>query len=89
MKHTKGKWEVGKNSFGEIIIGVKDEAEHNVYIPIAKPLYSKLWAADEYQANAKLICKAPEMYEALGKIAKYRNTEAGQIAIKMIKEVIS
>ncbi len=55
MKHTKGKWVM---SYGAIALLI-----HSDQKPIAQ-INDKM-DGDEMEANAILISKAPEMYEAL------------------------
>ena len=61
MKHTKGKWEV-KTEYGE---PSSIETKKEVICEFSAGLLEYPLDLDEIKANAKLISKAPEMYEAL------------------------
>ena len=61
MKYTKGKWEVYVSPCDLYIRSFKGTFKGTSYTIIAK-INERL---EDYEANAKLISKAPEMYEAI------------------------
>jgi len=78
MKHTKGKWRavnfihkmdtgMFRNSIAVYIGNTKNGV-------LAANAYGK--SLEEAEANAKLISKAPEMYEALKEISEAKGTYA-------------
>jgi hypothetical protein len=74
MKHTKGKWFVEKGWHkAESHIVANDKT-----IVICRTIEANI-PIEEGEANAKLISKAPEMYEALKEIEKlcYGNIKEG------------
>ena len=83
MKYTKGKWLIGKNSFGQRMVGIRVVKKLSKFEGVALICNSSLM-----EENAAIIVNAPQMYETLLKISKYRNTDAGQLAIKSIKELV-
>jgi hypothetical protein len=74
MKHTKGKWTAKKNSLYFDITSVNEETRMTASIHLWKNNDSldDLHHTDENAANAKLISKAPEMYEALKNLPIHR-----------------
>lgn len=60
MKHTKGKWKLHS---GEAL-KVKDSEENNICLMSFTTNFFRR-DPEEVFANAELISKAPEMYEAL------------------------
>lgn len=64
MKYTKGKWSVKKLNIGIQIVAPSDVSRSSKMTwPIAKII--EVGNYDEAESNAKLISKAPEMYEVL------------------------
>jgi hypothetical protein len=63
MKHTKGKWEVTNLTGKYFEVSAHTETiKRNSGYPVAK---ITTHVNEQAKANAKLISKAPEMYEAL------------------------
>ncbi len=89
MEYIKGNWEQLKTYL--IQLKPKTGYHRNFKTEIVHDLASNdsvcyvfgKSKSDAYD-KAKLIRYAPEMYDTLLKIAKYKNTEAGQLAIKFL-----
>ena len=99
MEYTKGKWEVSMfmtqwtNGHTKIKAWVNSIGIGKIEPHSGKKItnIAHVMCGDtrmESECTARLISNAPQMYETLLKISKYRNTEAGQLAIKAIKELI-
>ena len=67
MEYTKGKWEVGSDSW-DTYIGTGTQY-------LAKIINSGSLTDNEVQANAHLIAAAPEMYEALKLLIERMNSD--------------
>ena len=75
MKYTKGKWEVVQDTLYpvqiEVISNAKYDGNQDAMIGekqicmVTSEYDEQRYSTDEQEANAKLISKAPEMYEAL------------------------
>ena len=67
MKHTKGKWEqlrdTNSSDFTVPLNSIHCQGRYICTILVTRSIYPTALA--EAQANAKLISKSPEMYEAL------------------------
>lgn len=94
FKGTKGKWSINTYLYNKGI---------DTYLPIQSDIKDRTWIAEakwkhvnkemsleEYEANALLISKAPEMLEMLNKIApileRYGEVEQHKELIQLIKE---
>ena len=86
MKHTKGKWLIKSQEVG---YSIEPEIENDTYC-IADVFG---YAEDEARDNAKLISKAPEMYEALKNVYEFmsgtnlRNLEILNDLKSLLKEI--
>ena len=100
MKYTKAKWDwqlfgdtyylTAQHGMREIIIGAINHPEFEMPVP-AMNYDGRLQVIDPDHPNAKLISKAPEMYEALKDlIQRYPNSEWITLRLSdIIKEIES
>ncbi len=89
MKYTKGKWEIPKSESlkGNISIIQNGDWIKGCWIATVQgPNVGP--AEDEVIGNAKLISKAPEMYEALKKIISIQDIMDKDDIISLVEEQI-
>ena len=74
-KHTEGEWSIYKNKSGNLFIEKKqseeNEDEYFKLIATIKGYDYHPLNNEECEANAKLICKAPEMFAMLNKLQPF------------------
>jgi hypothetical protein len=98
MKHTKGKWIIGRDDIYDStikIIAQSPECERLVAKVVITENEDRIRTM-EGENNAKLIAKAPEMYEALKRVINGKKCgdiqyvrETGKIIHSLLKEIES
>lgn len=87
-KHTKGEWRI-QNSGDDEYIDIEADAGRVCSIFIAQETDI---TPEQSEANAKLICAAPEMFEALleaiDQLESWNNESEDTFTMKRIREVI-
>ena len=93
LKHTPGPWRVGTSAWDDFELcvdtgyGCEPTGLPNEVCCIAESRHGDEWGKED-MANAHLIAAAPEMYDALERVANL-NPDAGEIGEGMLRTIVS
>lgn len=95
--HTPGPWTIDRQNWPFELTGryhrvISDERFPTAFIPgWSEPAPGEVDGTEEAKANARLIAAAPELYEALGKIAAFApgNGDECEVIAKIARAAIA